>query len=379
MSDKQRFSFSRAIDSLIRRNCLLDNEAIFDNEIRRRIESTEALSLVRGGSILPNTHSFFVPNFVFRRDVTAGGSGAGIVSRESIGLYSDLLDWSTAVRQGAITITNAVGSAHLGMTTSLPGASWIAETGQTAEADPIFAGAFLEPKRISARVICSSMLLSLSPDAENLLITDLGKSLSRGLDQAVYYGTGVGDQPMGILAHPNTNKVVYDPAWWQQLTELESLCASADVSENFFGYVVSPVTRRELKRTVCGSGSTDLIWPQLTRPLASNVISANQAFAGCYDNLVIIIWAIEIVINPYRFADRGQVELVANFVRQFLFPHPESLWRNFLKKCRNQKRSSFYVTKKLAIGTVTSSAEKRIIKNGRLARSEAKAKSCRPR
>jgi len=129
---------------------------------------------------------------------------------------------------------------------------------------------------------------------------------------------------MGILNHPDTNKVIYDPAWWQQLTELESLCASADVSETTFGYVVSPVTRQELKRTVIGSGGTDTIWSQLSRPLASNVISANQAFAGSFDNLAIIIWAIETVINPYRFAERGQVELNASLFANFCFRTPKA-------------------------------------------------------
>jgi hypothetical protein len=62
----------------------------------------------------------------------------------------------------------------------------------------------------------------------------------------------------------------------QNLTELENLCCLANVSENSFGYVTSPVVRWELKRSVCGSGSTDLIWPQLTRPLSSNVINIYQ-------------------------------------------------------------------------------------------------------
>jgi hypothetical protein len=72
---------------------------------------------------------------------------------------------------------------------------------------------------------------------------------------------------------PPLRKIAFDAAaWWQSLTELENLCSLADVSEDFFDYVASPVVRRELKRTVRGSGSTGLVWPQLTRPLSSNVV-----------------------------------------------------------------------------------------------------------
>ena len=54
------------------------------------------------------------------------------------------------------------------------------------------------------------------------------------------------------------------------------------------------------------------------------MIGDNQAFAGSFDNLVIVIWAIEIVINPYRFAERGQVELNAHMFANFCFRTPKA-------------------------------------------------------
>jgi hypothetical protein len=108
----------------------------------------------------------------------------------------------------------------------------------------------------------------------------------------------------------------------QNLTELENLCCLANVSENSFGYVTSPVVRRELKRSVCGSGSTDLIWPQLTRPLSSNVINTTAVFAGCFDNLLIVSWALEIQANPFTFAEQGKVEITGHLFCNFSFRKP---------------------------------------------------------
>lgn len=129
------------------------------------------------------------------------------------------------------------------------------------------------------------MLLSASPDAEALITGDLGKALSNQLDRAVLYGSG-GVQPLGIAGHPDSHKITFDPTWWQNLTELEYQCATADVSELLFGYIVSPIVRRELRRTMVSNGGTDPIWGELPNPISSNVVTGNQAFGGCWDSCV---------------------------------------------------------------------------------------------
>jgi hypothetical protein len=320
MRTEPQFSFIRSLRSAIKTGTLIDEDLIFSNEIERRVQSTESLRFLRGAGLPAGVRSFFCPVNFARRDVTtAPGSGAGIVDKSYL-QFSDLLSYSTALAQGAQTINNAIGTAYLGMVSSLPSPSWVAETEPIGDTDPTFAGAMIEPKRISGKVIVSSLSISMSPDAETVIAADLGRSLSSQLDRAIYYGSGTNDQPLGIAAHPATHKISFDPAaWWQNLTELENLCCLADVSENHFGFVTSPVVRRELKRTVCGSGSTDLIWPQLTRPLSSNVINTTAVFAGCFDNLLIVSWALEIQVNPFTFAEQGKVEITGHLFCNFAF------------------------------------------------------------
>jgi HK97 family phage major capsid protein len=114
-------------------------------------------------------------------------------------------------------MTNAVGTAYLGMVSSSPAPSWVPETGPIGDTDPSFAGVTIEPKRISGKVIVSSMLLSMRPDAEALITADLGRSLSSQLDKAIYFGTGTNDLPLGIAAHPKTHKIAFDAAaWWRK-------------------------------------------------------------------------------------------------------------------------------------------------------------------
>ena len=324
MSYKNQFSFTRAINSLLKRGSLLDAEGLFDAEIRRRLESTEQLQQLRV-STLPNTLSFYAPVVPrARRDVSAGAGGAGVISKEEVGPFSDLLQYSATIRQGAQLLTNVQGDLSAGVSASLPAPSWVTETGAAPDTDQVFTKLDLKPKRVSAKIIVSSMLLSASPDAEALIAGDLGKSLSNQLDRSVLYGTG-GVQPLGIANHPDSHKIAFDAAaWWQNLTELEYQILLADVSPLQYGEIASPLTARELKRVVCGSGSSELIWWKLTNPLASNVVNTNAIFAGCWDSCVIAVWALEVIINPYSQAHVGRVEIVGNLYSDVGLRYPKA-------------------------------------------------------
>jgi hypothetical protein len=93
MTYKSPFSFYRAINSLLKRGSLLDAEESFDAEVRRRIESTEALRSVCGSGLPAGARSFFCPiNFAHRAVTTAPGSGGGIVDKSYL-QFSDLLSY----------------------------------------------------------------------------------------------------------------------------------------------------------------------------------------------------------------------------------------------------------------------------------------------
>src|SRR4029077_9200786 len=107
-------------------------------------------------SALPNTLSFYAPILPrARRDVSAGAGGAGVVAKGDLGLFSDLLQWSATVRQGAQLLTNVQGNLSAGVSASLPAPSWVSETGPAPDTDQVFTKLDLKPKRVSAKIIVS--------------------------------------------------------------------------------------------------------------------------------------------------------------------------------------------------------------------------------
>jgi HK97 family phage major capsid protein len=168
-------------------------------------------------------------------------------------------------------IDNAVGNVNLSTVTSLPAPSWITEVAPVQDSDPVFSQVILTPKRLSAKIRVSKELLVASPDAERLISADLGRALSRQLNQTILYGGGALG-PVGIATHPATNKVAISATpVWDQYCSARALCAAADVSLANFGEIVSPSAAQAFRNSPAVNIS---IWNSLERPIESNVVNS---------------------------------------------------------------------------------------------------------
>jgi hypothetical protein len=192
----------------------------------------------------------------------------------------------------------------------VPQPSWVDEGSAPAQGDPVFSKLLLSPKRVSANIDVSSTLLT-APDAEQLLINDLGKSLSGQLDRAVYHGAG-GNAPTGIVTDPNTHKIVHSADWWVDLAQAERLTAEADVGELYQSFAVNPAGR-ETFRQATATGGLETIWSELLpKVVCTNAIQGLNVFCGCWDSCVIGVWVLEIIVNPFSRAEYGLVQLAGN-------------------------------------------------------------------
>jgi hypothetical protein len=305
------YSFTRAINSLVTRHALLEPEAEVDALYQRLVERDNQLSLLRG-SILPNCFSFFAPVVnPYRSRVLTAAADSGIVVQEGIEPVSSLLAWSSALEQGAILLTGLTGDVSGGITTALTGASWQSELTAPPVADPLFSKLSLTPKRVSAALDVSSQLLSSAPDSEQLLVNDLGKSLSRALDRSVYHGNG-GNSPVGIANHPDSIKILHGASWWDDICSLERQTAEADVGLLYQSLAINPAGRETLRKNVRGT-ATIPVWSEVSpKMVCTNAIQGLQVFGGCWDSCVIGVWMLEIIVNPFTKAERGLVQLVGN-------------------------------------------------------------------
>jgi hypothetical protein len=262
--------------------------------------------------VMPRAYSFFAPviNPYRQRVLTAAGAGAGVVAEEGLEPISSLLLWSSALAQGATLLSGLTANVQAGVTTTLPQPSWVNEASAPAQGDPVFSKLSLSPKRISCNLDVSSTLLAAS-DAEQLLINDLGKSLSGQLDRSVYHGVG-GNAPLGIANHPDSVKILHSADWWVDICKGERVTGEADVGELFQSFATNPAGRETLRQAT-RTGATQPIWSEVSpKMVCTNAVQGLSVFCGCWQECVIGIWMLEIIVNPFSKAESGLVQLTGN-------------------------------------------------------------------
>jgi hypothetical protein len=290
-------------------------------EMRARAE-TPALSFLTGtragGRVL------HVPLGAFgRRDVGVGGIGGGAsLVGQRLERVSDLLTWSSCGQAGAQLLTGLKENVGLARTSRLPEPAWVPEVGFSPATDPQYSFTQLgPPRRISgATIVSRQLLLQAGEGTDRFIADDLARALSNQLDRIALYGPdGLADAPTGILGTAGINRVPFD--WtapnWSDFVEMRRLVETQDVGLDSFAFIVSPDSRAVLDsvtRWPGGVAGDRSMWECLEGAISTMSVKDDTIFFGQFAQMTVGIFsnATDIVINPYRLAPSGQVEIVAS-------------------------------------------------------------------
>jgi len=203
----------------------------------------------------------------------------------------------------------------------LPVPQWLPEVGMLSPTDPVFVGYNISPKRISGMLMVSQQLLrqQTGPELDRILINDLRRQLASYLDQCALYGGGsAANQPTGLINVPWVpQNVAIDLAnLHPSFCAVEEQIATANVSMDCYGVIVSPGTRKILRTTPSFTGGSMTTWAELRNPQSSPEVTDAKAFAGCWNNITFCIWGrgVELLIDTYTLALNNQVRIFANLL-----------------------------------------------------------------
>lgn len=234
---------------------------------------------------------------------------------------------NVAFAAGARTIPMASKTMALAKNVSDPVPAWRAENALIAESDPVFDRMSLDAKSLAVRFVVSRELLEDTPNMDAQLRATMAAGFARGLDDAIFFGTGTNNQPLGIANTPGLQLVSlgtngaslanYDPY-------LDALLALQTANEGKVTAVVqAPRTGIGLAKLKDGQGQ-----PLQAPPLLANVpfltttgIPVNQtqgtannassAFEGDFSQVLVgIRTQLQITVLNERFAEYGQVGFV---------------------------------------------------------------------
>lgn len=279
------------------------------------VNTMKNLSLVKEirQAIDENKKSITIP--AETRAVTVSNAGEAVVETEIQGILEPLYANSVITKLGARWYT---GLPHGDVQIPVMSGSNVGWEGETDEADSTgnsFSTVKLQPKRLSAYVDISKMLIAEDTiGVEAAIRRDIVNALNAKLEATIFgNAAGTTEKPAGLLYNAVETNI-------DDYTDLCNFEAAVE-NNNVYGemkYVLNPSAKATLRSMVKGENANagfvyyDRSVDGVEAYVTTNVPSKKLIY-GDFSNLVIGSWGdIELTIDPYTQATKGCIRLVIN-------------------------------------------------------------------
>lgn len=313
---EQRFSLLKAIRN-VAENRQLDNvTAAVCNE---GLKEMRAAGLNTVGQI-------YIPSMETRAAVSVASEGADVVATDLYDIIEPLRAKNVLVQAGAKFYTGLTNSAQIPVMTG-SNVNWAGETAAATDGNVLFNNVTLTPKRLTAYVDISKMLLAQdSIGVENAIRQDLINAINSKLESTILgKGAKSATSPAGIFNGKTPTKVTD----FEGLVGLEAKVEEANVLGGM-SYIASPSARASFRNMMKGSrGTAQLAYTDGTldgTPVYSTSnVEAKTFVVGDFSNLAIGSWGgLDIVVDNYTQAVNGMIRLVVNAYFDAALIRPEA-------------------------------------------------------
>lgn len=301
---EQRFSLLKAIRN-VAENRQQDNvTAAVCNE---GMKEMRAAGLNTVGQI-------YIPTMEKRAAVSVASEGVDVVATDLYDIIEPLRAKNVLVQAGAKFYTGLTNNAQIPVMTG-SNVGWAGENAAATDGNVAFKNVTLTPKRLTAFVDISKMLLAQdSVGVENAIRQDLINAINSKLESTILgKGAKSATTPAGIFNGKTPTKVTD----FEGLVGLEAAVEEANVLGGI-SYIASPSARASFRNMMKGSrGTAQLAYVDGTldgTPVYSTSnVEAKTFVVGDFSNLAIGSWGgLDIVVDNYTQAVNGMIRLVVN-------------------------------------------------------------------
>lgn len=262
-------------------------------------------------------NGFYVPNDVFNRELTSTQSsdtGDKLVETVKPEMIGALVAEPIVQSLGARVISGLTGNVILPKASSTT-ATWTDEvdSGSALSEQTMTLGSVsLSPKRIASYSEYSRQLLqTASFSVEELLRTDLVRSLALGIDQAALQGTGSSNQPTGVLNASGINTQSGGQTW-QNMLDAEADVMNDHALAGSLAYLTTPSVMATLKATDKGTDTGQFIWANnqingVPAYATTQMGSTAQTLFGDFSQIIIGEFGrgLDVLVDPYSMSLTG--------------------------------------------------------------------------
>ena len=277
-----------------------------------------------------------VPFEIQKRDLVAGTPTAGgntVATDLLAGSFIDILRNAMVINgMGTQMMTGLVGNIAIPKQTGAGTSYWVAENLAPTESEQTIGQVTMSPKTVGAFTdISRRLILQSSIDVEGMVQRDLATLLGLAIQQAAINGSGVSNQPSGIITLLGaTNGAVGGTnggaPTWQHMINLETAVAVANADVGTMGYLTNAAMRGRLKSTSKVSGQNGFIWENGDTPIngyrtaVTNAVPSNLTkgtgtnlsaiIFGNFSDLMIGMWGgLDLQVDPYTGGAAGTVRV----------------------------------------------------------------------
>lgn len=311
---KQRFSLLKAIKAIAENRSIDDLTAAVNNAGMKEMRKAGLNTI--GQIYLPTE----------KRAVSVATEGVDVVATDLYDIIEPLRAKNVLLNAGAKFYTGLSNNVQLPVMTGA-NVGWAGEVGEAADGGTSFGNVQLTPKRLTAFVDISKMLLAQdSIGVENAIRMDLINAINSKLEATILGKEAkTADKPAGMFNGKTPVKITD----FEGIVGLEALVEEKNVLGDI-AYIASPSAKASFRNMMKGSkGTAQLAYIDSsldgTPVYSTSNVAAKQFIVGDFSNLAIgQFGGIDITVDPFSKASAGMVRLVVNAYFDATMIRPEA-------------------------------------------------------
>lgn len=271
------------------------------------------------------------------------GTGGAMLPDPLSAQVIDLLSARTvAFRAGAVMVPMTTATLRFVQVTALPEGGWRAENAPIVEGQPAFGLKQLNAHTWALLVRISRELLEDGQNTDATLQNVFATTAALALDQAILFGTGANNQPLGIANQPGIQSINLGPNGgplfgWAPLLDAALALDEANAG-NITAAVLAPRSARKLGGLVDTTGQPLQPPPRLAGVplLATTSVPTTEAQGTAANSSSILLGdfsqvfvgmrtQLQVSVLQERYADNGQVGFVLWMRGDTMLAHPAAM------------------------------------------------------
>ena len=282
---------------------------------------------------------------------TVGDGGSLVGVNHMSGEFVDVLrNASIIMGLGARVFNQQHGDLSIPRQTGGSNTFWVAEGDDVGEGGPTFDNITMSPQTVGVyQDLTRKMILQGSPDAQQMLISDLAQSVALEIDRVAISGSGVSPQPAGIRNVSGVGLVSLGAngaaITWNSIVDLIGSLGNANADSGNLGFATNSKVRSSLMKTEKFAGSNgEAIWSSgnrgegtiagypvgISNHVPSNITKGSGSnlsslVFGNWSDILIGHWGIlDVLVDPYTLGLSGGIRVRAMMDVDVAVRHPES-------------------------------------------------------